>query len=165
MPLSYPVLKLSNVEETVAFRAVDSVLRHDATLKRVLKHYNSWTGDSQDVFPPSPGTCPFLQIAPKPLPGKWESEGEQSLPFAITITCAVNGTNVDQLMNLWGHVRRALWPSDATASTAVHTKMVAARISKGTLGLGGFGVHMPKDGGRVLIAQGSLNILLLIATP
>lgn len=164
MPLAYPVLKLPNVEETVAFRAVDNVLKHDATLKRVLKTYNAWTGEPADVFAPTAGTCPFLQLAPKPLPGVWESEGQQRLPLAIAITCAVNGTNVDQIMNLWGHVRRALWPTDPTAAASVHAKMAAAKITKGTLALGGYGVHMPKDGGRVLIAQGSLNLVLLITT-
>lgn len=165
MPLSYPKLSLPNVEETVAFRAVDGILKHDPTLKRVVKDYNSWTGDASDVFGLTAATCPNLQIAPKPMPGTWESEGQQRLPFSIVITCAVNGTNVDQLMNLWGHVRRALWPHDPARMAAVQAIMATARITKGTLAMGAFGVHMPKDGSRILIGQGALNVLLLISTP
>jgi hypothetical protein len=153
------------VEETVAFRAIDGILKHDSTLKRVVKQYNSWTGEAQDVFGPTAATCPYLQIAPKPMPGTWESEGQQRLPFSITITCAVNGTNVDQLMNFWGHVRRALWPRDPTHMASVAAITATAHITKGTLAMGAFGVHLPKDGSRMLIAQGALNLLLLISTP
>lgn len=164
MPLAFPVLKLPDVEETIAFRAVDFVLKHDSHLKRVLKTYNSWTGEPIDTVAPTSGTCAFLQIAPKPLPGQWESEGQQRLPLAIAITCAVNGTSVDQIMNLWGHVRRALWPADPTAYAAVSARMATAKITKATLSLGAYGAHLPKDGGKILVAQGTLNLVLLIPT-
>lgn len=165
MALSYPKLLLPDAEETIAFRAVDSILRTDPTLKRILRDYNAWTGDPSDIAAPVPSTCPNLQIAPKPSSSKWETEGMHAMPFTVAITAAVNGSNCDQLMNLWGAVRRALWPSDAVRALAVRTIVVNAGITKPTMLMNAFGVQIQKDGARVLMAQGSLNLYLLVNTP
>ena len=146
MALSFPKLALPDVEETIAYRCIDGILRSDPVLKRVVRDYNSWTGEASDVFAPTPATCPNLQIAPRPAGSRWETEGMHSCPFAIAITCAVNGSNVDQLMNLWGHVRRALWPSDPDRMLAIQAKVAAAHIIKPTLTMQGFGVQLQKDG-------------------
>jgi hypothetical protein len=165
MSLNYPKLAIPDVEETIAFRAIDSILRADPTIKRVVKSYGSWTGEAGDVFGPTPATCPNLVLAPRPNGSKWETEGQHAMPFAITITAAVNGTNVDQLMNWWGCIRLALWPRDMERMLAIRAKVAEAGITRPTMTMQGFGAILQKDGGRVLVAQGTLNVLLLINTP
>jgi hypothetical protein len=140
-------------------------LRGDPTLQRVVRTYNSFTGESGDSLGPSPATCPYLQIAPKPTASKWEAEGMHNMPFTVVIAAAVNGTDVDQLMNFWGHVRRALWPADPTRNLAIQTLVAKARITRPTMTMQGFGAQPQRDGGHLLVAMGSLNVLLLIDTP
>ena len=165
MALSFPKLALPDVEETIAFRCIDSILRNDPILKRVVRDYNAWTGDASDVFSPTPATCPNLQLATRATGAKWETEGQHAMPFTIAITVAVNGSNLDQLLNFWGHVRRALWPKDLDRMNAIRAKIAAAGITKGTMAMNATGFQMQKDGARLLIAQGSLNLFLLIDTP
>jgi hypothetical protein len=163
--LNYPKLAIPDVEETIAFRAVDSILRTDPTLQRVVKTWASWKGETADVFGPTPATCPTIGLAPKPNSSKWEAEGMHAMPFNVVITAAVNGSDVDQLMNFWGHIRRALWPSDPARELAIQTRIAEARITRPTMTMQGYGSQLQKDGGRILAAQGTLNLLLLIGTP
>lgn len=165
MGLNFPKLPLPDVEETIAFRAVDSLLRGDPMLQRVTKSYNSFTGASDDVFGPSPSSCPYLQLAPKPMASRWETEGMHGMPFAIVISAAVNGSNVDQLMNYWGWIRRALWPADPERIEARNELIARTKIVRPTLTMQGYGSQLQKDGGRILVGIGTLNLLLLIDTP
>ncbi len=165
--MNYPSLPLKDCEETIAFKAIDLILKSDPTIRRVVGiNYNSWTGDARDIMPPAPSLCPFLQIAPTPAKSsRWETEGQQRMPITIGITVAVIGTDVRQLMNLWGAVRRALFPIDPTARDANRVAAQNARITKPTLALQGYGVSLPKSGDRMLIAQGQLQLVLLVDTP
>jgi hypothetical protein len=87
------------------------------------------------------------------------------MPFVIGFTLAVNGSNVDQLTNFWGHVRRALWPADPARMAVVRKIVVDAKITRPTLTLSAFGVQLQDQGARILMAQGQLKVLLLISTP
>lgn len=163
--LSFKKLPLPDSEETIAFRAIDKVLKHDIVLKSIVKTYNSYTGDPLDIITPTAAMTPYVQIAPKPMSGRWESEGQHRLPFAVLITCAVDGTNVDQLMNLFGCVRRALWPKDPAKMASVRAILAHAGITKGTLTMGGYGVIPVEKGSHVIGGQGHLELLLLVSTP
>jgi hypothetical protein len=165
MPLNFPKLSLPDVEETIAFRAIDSILRTDPVLQRVVKSWSSWNGESGDVFMPTPATCPSLELTPQPTASRWEAEGMHAMPFNILIRAAVNGTDVNQIMNMWGFVRRALWPSDPTRLLAIQTRIAEARVTRPTLTMQGYGTKLAEGGVRLLAAQGTLNVLLLIDTP
>ncbi len=165
MALNFPKLGLPDAAETIAFRAVEKVLRNDPTLRTVLRHFHAWRGEADDILPPTPSTCPHLDIAPRPAASAWEAEGMHRMPFTVGFTLAVNGTRVDELMNLWGAIRRALWPADPAAMQRVREIVTGANITKPTLTLSGFGVQLQDKGARVLIAQGQLTVLLLISTP
>jgi hypothetical protein len=163
--LNYPKLSLPDVEETIAFRAVQRILVNDPVLKRVIRTWNTWDGDATDLSQPTPSTCPYLAIAPRPDGSQWEAEGMHSMPFTVGFTVAANGSNVDQITNLWGHVRRALWPRDAARMAVVRGLVVNANITHPTMTLAGYGVQVQDKGARVIVAQGHLRVLLLISTP
>jgi hypothetical protein len=165
LPLNFPKIGLPDVEETIAFRTVDRILRQDPTLQRVTRAYCSFRGDATDTTSPTPASCPYLQIAPRPTASRWEAESMHNMPFNIAIAAAVNGSDVDQLMNYWGFIRRALWPKDPARLLAIQTQTAEARITRPTLIMQGYGSQLQSDGGRILVAQGTLNILLLIDTP
>jgi hypothetical protein len=165
LPLAYPKIALPDVEETIAFRTVDTILRGDPTLQRVTKCFNSFRGDSTDVMGPTPATCPYLQIAPQAIASRWEAESMHNMPLGVTISAAVNGSNVDQIMNYWGFVRRALWPSDPERVVSIETLAAQAGTTRPAMTMQGYGSKLLPDGGRILVAVGTLNLLLLINTP
>jgi len=167
MPFSLSRLRLPDVEETLAFRAIDKVLKHDVILHSVVKRYNSYTGSAEDTQMPTVSTCPYLQIVPKPLTSRWECEGQHRMPISVVIRLATQGTDIDDLMNFWGCVRRALWPTNPARRAAVEAIINGAGIVRPTLKLSAFGIPL-KDKDRdsaMLGAVGDLELLLFIDTP
>jgi len=167
LPLAYPKLELPDCHEVIAFRAIETVLKTDPTLKRVTKHFNAWTGDPSDVIGPTFALCPYLQISPAPMPSNWESEGQHSMPMAIGLLCVVAGSNRDQLMNYWATIRHALWPPDTQSERfATVRKLVQdARITRPVLQANAYGVKAEESGVRLLAAEGTLKLTLLVNTP
>lgn len=167
MKLSYPVLDLPRAEETVAFRAVETVLANDPVLKAATKTFLAWRGDVEDLWEPSNVTCPFLRISPGGAGSAWATERQHRCPVIVTIEAAVLGSNSDQICNYWGAIRRALFPQTTLMGTTIANQLVAAGISKGTLQQPAFGtieVGEAKGGQRITLATGQLELLLLITT-
>lgn len=162
--LSYPKLHLPDSEETTAFRFIEKVLRNDPDLKRVVKQWVTWTGDAIDVLEPTFASCPYVMLSPGPTATDWETESQHKSPLIITIMAAVAGSNADQLMNLWAAIRRALFPRDEAAYEAVRAASAAAKIVKPTLTLAGYGTGIDESKMRMLIARGSLEMILHITT-
>ncbi len=165
MPLNFPKLELPDCPEVAAFRAVETILRTDPTLHRVTRHFNAWTGDATDTHPPTFARCPYLQISPAPMPSDWEAEGMHKMPMAVGILAVVAGSNRDQLMNYWHAIRRALWPEDPARFAAVRKLVLDAHITRPTLTAGAYGVKVDDKGVRMLVAEGTLQLLLHINTP
>ena len=185
MQMSYPRLPLPDSEETVAFRAVDAVLRTDPTISSLCQvagaagssegsggMYLSWSGQYEDVSDPTYNTCPYLRISPGGLGSTWETEGQHRMPMAIAIEAAVVGSDFTQVGNFWGAIRRALFPprdSDDNIARAdwVRAKLQAANISRGILTAPAYTVKVDDSTGgpRIIRADGTLELVLLINTP
>lgn len=165
MPLAFPKLQLPDCPEVLAFRAIETILRTDPVLHKVTRDFNAWTGDASDVLPPTFATCPSLTMSPAPLPSDWEAEGQHKMPMAIAIMCVVAGSNRDQLMNYWAAVRRALWPEDPARFAFVRKLVLDAHITRPVLTASAYGVKLEEKGVRLLIAEGTLKLILLINTP
>lgn len=153
----------------IAFRAVDSILRHDPVLSSITEQMLSWRGEVEDVLDPTASTCPWLRISPSADVSWWETEGQHRMPMSITLEAAVMGSDITQMLNYWAAIRRALWPQgDATARDAIRTAMQAARISRPILTQPSYTVMKLTDsdsGARITLAQGQLRLILLIDTP
>lgn|SRR5574343_1043492 len=184
MQLNYPRLALPDAPETVAFRAIDAILRTDPTITSLCQVpgaaggssgggglYLSWTGQIEDVWEPSATTCPFLRISPGGLGSSWETEGQHRMPMAIAIEAAVIGSDFGQIGNFWGAVRAALFPprtaEDAVRSDWVRATTQAAGIARGILTAPAYTVRVDDDtsGPRIIRADGTLELVLLISTP
>ena len=165
VPLAYPKLELPDCHEVKAFRAIETILRNDPTLKRVTRHFNAWTGAAEDVLGPTFALCPYLQISPAPQPSDWESEGQHKMPMSIALLCCVAGSNRDQLMNYWAVIRRALWPEDPERFAAVRKLVQDARVTRPVLQAQAYGIQVQEQGVRLLVAEGTLKLILLVDTP
>lgn len=164
MALSTPKLALPDSEETIAFRAVESILRSDADLSRVIKTFVAWRGEPVDNEPPTASMCPYLMIVPSARPSGWVTEGQHEEPLQIGIFAAVVGSDADQIMNLWGAIRRALFPQDATQRTSVLTKVNAAGIVNGEITMPAYTVKAEKGDQVVMLGTGTLELYLMVNT-
>jgi hypothetical protein len=154
MPYSNPILNLPDVEETIAFRALERVLRNDATLQSLGTLIACWTGSQEDLDDPPPGR-PYILLTPMGVPSGWETEGQHRMPLSVLITAVVEGTNADAIMNFYGAIRRAFFPVDPSAQADVRAAMNAAGVVNGTLTRPAYGFKVDDaNGSHLLVAQG-----------
>jgi hypothetical protein len=171
--LNFPVLDLPAAEETLAFRAVDTILRNDPALKAATKLHLSWKGDVEDIWNPSVSTCPFLRITPIAGPSRRETETEHRMPLDIEIMAAVLGSNSDNITNYWACIRRALFPQNSVSQLNAVLAVIAkaqstgAMISRAIITSQGYGVvaNPKNDGDRITWAKGMIQLVMLVSTP
>jgi len=184
--LSYPRLPIPDGPEKIAFRAIDYILRTDPTISTLCAIggaaggsdgdgglYLSWTGEIEDLWDATISTCPYLRISPGGLGSSWETEGQHRMPMSIAIEAAVVGSDFDQIGNFWSAIRSALFPArpDVSGTTArsdwVKATTVTAGISRGILTAPAYTVKVDEstNGPRIIRADGTLELILLISTP
>jgi hypothetical protein len=98
------------------------------------------------------------------------------MPLSVGIEIAIVGTNVDNLLNVWGVVRSALFPQVPDPSSPVYAEQLALRakamaaqtangITRGTITRPSYRVERDsKTGSKILYAEGTFDLLLLINT-
>ena len=173
MRLNFPVLDLPTAEETLAFRAVETILRNDPALKAVTKLFIAWRGDVEDIWKPSVSTCPYLRISPFDGQSRRETEQQHRMPLRIEVMAAVIGSNVDNMTNYWACIRRALFPQNSVAQLNVVLATIAAAQAKGAMISRaiitdqGYGVvaNAKNDGDRITWSSGTLELVMLVSTP
>lgn len=163
--LNYPRLDLTDAQETLAFRAIDRILRQDPAVKPTFgRSIYSWLGDALDEAEPSLDMCPWLRLTPAPGTAEWENAGQHRMPMTVGIEIAVAGTRVDNLMNAYATIRAALFPQAPAQLAIVQGIIQAAQITKGTLTKAAYGTRRDDKGNKLLYAMGSLELLLLVNT-
>jgi hypothetical protein len=165
MAQAFPVLKLPDAPETIAFRAVETLLQSDPLLKVTMKSFRSWSGAPEDILDPTIQTCPYVRISPKAGASTKETELQHRVILQVGIQVAVAGSNRDQLFNLWNAVRAALYPLTSARETTRNNLGTNAAISKAIITQNGFGLNVTEQGLRMLIAQGQLDLTMLVMTP
>ncbi len=103
-----PRLPLPDYPWTTAYLALVDVLREDPDLGRVVHTWRTWDGGTKDLETHTPAHMPYVEFMPIPLSIGRATEVEYAVEFKVRVRFAVRGTNVVDLMNLWGAVMQAL---------------------------------------------------------
>jgi hypothetical protein len=118
-------LDLDDCPRTKVFRQVDAILRADPTLRRVFgaeggRRFLSWEGDPvRDAKPLDDKSAPAIRITPAAMgEDGWYSPEAQMGDLAIEVEILLRGTNVDDLMNVWWAVQRAIYPKSGAQDNA-----------------------------------------------
>jgi hypothetical protein len=164
MALAAPKLKLPSTPEQIAFRAVDQMLRSDPLLSATVRQWGSWLGQPEDILPPTFATCPYIRISPAPETSDRQTETQHKMPLDIRIQAAVAGSDFDQLANFWGAIRSAVYPTVEPRRTTILNMSNGARITRSQMTLNGYGWKEEGNGLRIMIAQGTLQLILLVMT-
>ena len=99
-----PRLDIPSSPETLAFRAIERVLREYGPLDAQVKNWRTREGIDDDLQPPAPGLCPLISLTPEPRPGRLLTNVAATVNFAVAVEIYVAGSCVDDLLNLWGLV-------------------------------------------------------------
>ena len=164
MGLAYPQLKLPASPERVAFRTVDQILRSDPLLSTTVKAWRSWKGEPEDILDPTFATCPYIRLSPVPESSMRQTEEQHRMPIDVRIQAAVSGSDFDQLSNFWAAIRSAIYPVEPVRRTTVLNMTNGAKICRSQMTLNGYGVKVDDAGLRMMIAQGTLQLILLVMT-
>lgn len=117
---------------TALFRITESILRADPVVSNVVKAWQTWEGKPDDKIPPGSTRLPWVSLTPRPTTERWYSPESQMGMLVIQIEAVVEGTCIDDPMNLWGAIRWALNGSgDRTRRCDIQQRLQAAGAAKG----------------------------------
>lgn len=106
-------LDIPTAPRTAVFRALDQIVRADPTINGVFgNRIRSWTGDElRDAKPFTTTEAPALRLTPVGMgQDEWYSPDEQFGELGIEVEIFLRGTLIDDLMNVWWAVQRAIYP-------------------------------------------------------
>jgi hypothetical protein len=115
-----PLLDLNTAPRTAVYRKVVQLIRNDATIGRVLRptSIRAWDGLPQDGIPFAADVAPCIRLTPTAAADNWWSPGSQRGPLFINCEILVKGTCVDDVMNLWWAIVRAIYPAAQSSTNA-----------------------------------------------
>jgi hypothetical protein len=146
-------LSLPDCNETKLFRQLVAKVKSDPTLSRVVKRWFVFQGDKDEDRQVQDRDYPYIALAATADGADTVTEGMSTSPMHIQIEAGVNGTNSDDIMNLWEAIRNAFFPGDGTVQTimtanqATGLKLVRAPYTS---------VPAP-GGGKMLLAKGMVS--------
>ena len=161
----YERLPIPDCPETLAFRAVVNVIRSDPTLRRLNVTFIVWDGSPNDLTDPVASLLPFIELQPSPNGTGWAEADQHRSDVGVDITIAIKGTNADDLLNLWGVLRSALFPDPALSQRAtVEAAMNSVGVFQGELVRQPFQVVSVDANTRMLVGEGTLKLRMNINT-
>ena len=161
----YEKLPIPDCPETLAFRAVVNVIRSDPTLRRLNVTFIVWDGSPNDLTDPVASLLPFIELQPSPNGTGWAEADQHRSDVGVDITIAIKGTNADDLLNLWGVLRSALFPDPALSQRAtVEAAMTSVGVFQGELVRQPFQVVSVDANTRMLVGEGTLKLRMNINT-
>jgi hypothetical protein len=121
MPLpSNATLDLDQAPRTSVFRRIVAFIRDDATIKRVVRpsSIRAWDGLTQDSAEFSAAIAPAIRLTPATGPDVFWSPGAMRGDLYINVEMLVRGTCVDDPLNLWFALTRAVYPAAQSDTNA-----------------------------------------------
>jgi hypothetical protein len=128
-----PKLSLPVSPRTSVFRALVRVLRSDEILRRTIRpeHLLTWEGQSRDKEPLARGNSPALRLTPMPGAATWWSPDAMIGPLTVAVEAVTPGLCVDDVLNLWTVIERAIYPTDLAARNTIQGALRAAGAETG----------------------------------
>ncbi len=157
------MLELPKSAYTKLYRAVEKQLKADPALQKVVKSWNVFQGKTQDFQTPSISQYPSVALLVSSSGMSPFSQASNEETMVIDLEMAVNGTDQDDLLNLWWAIQKALRPS-----TEGRKALIAALKDDPctTVVFEGFGKsalnHVKIRENNTMVGTGSIYINLLI---
>jgi hypothetical protein len=118
--------ELDDSPRTKVFRLIESYLRGDEVLRQTVPpdHWQTWDGSPDAKSWPADTQVPAICLNPTALADQWFSPDAMTEPLVVVVELLVDGTNADDIANLWWAVQRALFPPNPAAAEPSPTQAV-----------------------------------------
>lgn len=165
-------LALNDGLRTLVFRKVVALLRENPILKRTIKPSSWYVWDGRPdhkAMAFATGELPAIRLTPVSNPAqpltnvRWES------PWTLRIETAVDGTNMDDALNLWDAVHNSIFTGDGSKTALAALQGLSAAVTPVgqnvhsiTLGVPSF---TPNPLGLVddmILAEGDITIVMTV---
>jgi hypothetical protein len=160
-------LKLPTWPPTAVFRAIVHRLKADPVLQRVIPpgSWLTWDGDPRANHP-LPKTSPAIRLTPTTGANAWWSPQAQVGPLLIAVELSVSTSCVDDVMNLWGAIVRAIYTGDVPGEAAFSVVLqgLGAHTGMITFSLPAFDHSPEADGAGMFVATGQMKLDIRINT-
>jgi hypothetical protein len=109
--------QLPQSPRTGVFRAIEKILRTDPLLRNTIEpsSLRAWNGNDDDGIVPTQDMAPFLRMTPINQAETWWTPSSQTGSLLINMEILINGFLVDDLLNFWWAIERAIYPMDYAA--------------------------------------------------
>lgn len=154
---------LDDGPEQKAFRALCTVLRSDPALRAIPVKFRDWQDTEKDLVPVALAEMPCVILTPRVEAEGWWSEGEQRQGLVVEAHLFLAGTNMDDALNLYAALRRAIWPAD-DARRAIVDQVLGAVAAQRKIRPGALAPAAAKDDTRILAGTFEFLLLQLVNT-
>lgn len=148
----------------LVFRKLIGVLQADKVLKRAVKSWHVFDGSDAagDTEPFAEGELPAVRILPFGQGASPETPVSQSSPLGIRLELAVDGYNVDDILDLWGAFEAALFPGDGARTLLSTLREVATGVNQVNLTQPAITVNAQGLPEGVMAAAGTISVLMTV---
>lgn len=105
-----PNLDLNAAPRTKVFRKIETILKTNATLKRVVKHWRTWREKPGQNPPFNIDLAPIVRITPTTGPELWRFPNAFVGPLYLNVEYLLLGGDADDPFNFWGAIENAIYP-------------------------------------------------------
>lgn len=112
-------LALPKSPHRLLYRELVRVWRADKDLADAVKTWFVWDGSVADRVPFGLSLCPSVAALPGRGSDRYYGPSGFDGTLTVDLTIVVAGTNVDDLLDLYHALQRALWPSDPATRAAI----------------------------------------------
>ena len=152
-------LDLPQSPRDAVFRAMETIVRSNATFQRVVKplSFRTWTGNPEDAREFTFSIAPAMRWTPMNTGEEFKTPDTMAGDLLINCEVLLPGTNVSDLTNFWWMVTRCFYPSLLTARNANIQTLQAAGARSGLV-LFSQPAFDPGPDGVWLAGQGQLKV-------
>lgn len=129
-----PRLSLEDSVETKLYRAFVGVVKADPVVSKVVKTFRDWSDSGTDRVPiGATGQMPSVEFWPSGSRENYATPDTMLAEFYVDVTVQVQGLLIDNALNLWGAILRAVRPKDQAAALAMNRRFKDAGAETGVV--------------------------------
>ncbi len=122
-------LDLNTSPRTAVFRKIETILKTNATLKRVVKTWRFWSEKPGQNPPFNIDLAPAVRVTPTNGPETWKFPNAFMGPMYLNFEYLLKGCDADDPLNFWWAIATAIYPGGQLTNNNVQALQQAGAYS------------------------------------
>jgi len=142
------------------FRAMETIVRQNATFQRVVKpdRFRTWDGHPRDIKPFTVAEAPCLRWTPMNTGEEFKTPDTMAGDLLINCEVVIRGSCCDDLTNFWWMLTRCFYPQGGGAPRQAVIQILQAAGARSGLVLFSQPAFDPGPDGVFFAGQGQIKI-------